>query len=448
MRKVLLLLGFLAVLPFSAFASDCSDEEDFSCSCINEDGEKSSVTDSHVTDDSSCASYCSTQGDVAYEVYCGDSLSPTNSGDIGDFLDSLTPISKEDPAVPALNVPLPTLSEEEFKNSIRVDDDGYITTNMIGLYVNAVFSYGIVLAALFGVLMLTISGFQYMTAGGDKGAVSKAKDRMQNTVFGLILLMATYCIAFLIDPRTTRFNPLTLENIKAVEYFPPEGEDIDITPNNSLTGDADVIEGDYLILGDSDMELDADALTALQEAAEDFYTTHEQQMYVTSAKRDLDKQARLFYNNCLKHGGVCSPITCNPASTAVIAKNGSRYVLTGELAGETSSDAIIAGIVSHASYGNCPHTSAVAVDVWCNDGGGSYQHDPACQQTLIETMIDHGFCRLTAEAWHFEFNSKKVSSKCLTSNTTASYTNSKGTFTPGSDCRRWDFTNNKCVTAK
>lgn len=78
----------------------------------------------------------------------------------------------------------------------------------LGDYVNLLYEYAIPLAGIFGALMFTLAGFQYMTAGGDKGAVSKAKARMTNTVIGIVLLMSVYTIAYLIDPRLTRFNEL------------------------------------------------------------------------------------------------------------------------------------------------------------------------------------------------------------------------------------------------
>lgn len=85
---------------------------------------------------------------------------------------------------------------------------GVTEVGTIGDYVNLVYKYAIPTAALFAVLMFTISGFQYMTAGGDKSAVSKAKDRMGNTAIGVVLLLSVYAVAYLIDPRLTRFNEL------------------------------------------------------------------------------------------------------------------------------------------------------------------------------------------------------------------------------------------------
>lgn len=212
---------FLTSVPAITLATDEScGESEMSCECTDSDGTAVSLNDDSITDGDLCAEACT--GKASYAFYCGTSETPLDSGMISSSSGSSPADSEaEDPTIPALNVPIPGL---DLAGSVEVDAAGNIKTNMIGLYVNAIFSYGITLAALFGVLMLMIAGFQYMTAGGDKSAVAKAKGRMQNTVFGLILLMATYTIAFLIDPRTTYFNSLTLEYIDPVKYIEESGD--------------------------------------------------------------------------------------------------------------------------------------------------------------------------------------------------------------------------------
>lgn len=114
--------------------------------------------------------------------YC--SKTPATGEEMGYCLGPLLPVT--------LNVPIMGVTE----------------ILALGEYVDLVYQYAIPLAGIFGALMFTIAGFQYMTAGGDKGAVSKAKARMTNTVTGIILLMSVYTVAYLIDPRLTRFNEL------------------------------------------------------------------------------------------------------------------------------------------------------------------------------------------------------------------------------------------------
>ncbi len=440
------LLSFFTFLPQRSFALTACEETYRRCECTSESGEK--IPMGTLDNSGACAAACGEYN--SYAFFCGDERTPVEAENISDWLRTglstvgVDAVTEQEPAIPSLNVPIPGL---DLEGSVSLDNSGYVTSNMIGLYVNAVFAYAIVLGAILGVLMLTLAGFQYMTAGGDKGAVTKAKNRMQNTVFGLILLMATYSIAFLIDPRTTRFNSLVLENISAVEYFPPEGEDdnmVDFAQRSSLTGIGAELRGKYIIASNS-FQLDPETLTALQAAAQEFHDKYNSNIVVSSAKRDLREQARLFYNNCIASGGVCNPPTCNPSNSVVLKNARGRFELAGRLVGEKNSSVIIDAIVADASFANCPHTSAIAVDLWCDDGGSKYQHNPVCQERLIQTMISKGFCRLTSEAWHFELNSKKVSRNCSTGNNSAAYTIRSRTYTPSPNCRKWDFRYHKCV---
>jgi hypothetical protein len=55
-----------------------------------------------------------------------------------------------------------------------------------------------ILLGLLGVIFLIlviISGFQWMTAGGDEGKVSTAKTRIQQAVIGLVITLAAYAIS-------------------------------------------------------------------------------------------------------------------------------------------------------------------------------------------------------------------------------------------------------------
>lgn len=224
LKHVLLALALFASFSSSALAAEesCVDTDAMDCQCTDADGSQVSLTSEEITDGTLCLEACSDSGAVSYAFFCGDLATPVDQDNISSATDSSDEDSSDssDPFIPSLNVPIPGL---DLSKSVQVNSDGYVITNMIGLYVQALFSYGITLAMLFGVLMLAIAGFQYMTAGGDKGAVAKAKGRMQNTLLGIVLLMGAYAIAFLIDPRLTWFTPLTLEVIDRVAYVNQSG---------------------------------------------------------------------------------------------------------------------------------------------------------------------------------------------------------------------------------
>lgn len=55
-----------------------------------------------------------------------------------------------------------------------------------------------VILSLLGVVLVVMiiwSGVQWMTAGGEKGDVQKAKDRLQNAIIGLVIVVAAYALA-------------------------------------------------------------------------------------------------------------------------------------------------------------------------------------------------------------------------------------------------------------
>lgn len=455
----LLLFGFLALGPLSAQAqSTCV--QDFSCFC---DFTDASTVHSEATSASQCLSACGedalffeSTGDISFGTYdfsCrdADGNAVSESGSVGSPPPELeeVPLPAEplrDPIIPILNVPIPGL---DFSGGTTYDPEtGVITSNILGLYVVAIYRYLIGAAAIIGVTLLTIAGVQYATAGGSQEKVAKAKDRVKNAIIGMVILLLVYNIAFLIDPRTVKFDSLALRSIEGVELIPPGGEDDNVRATVPLDGSTVPLEGEHIIPPNG-AALDPETLEALQAAADDFYNTYGENILITSAARSIEKQASLFYNNCIATGGTCSVPTCNPAgnSSPVINRSGGRYNLTGVLAGGGSPSVIVNTIASYGEHENCPHTSAVAIDAWCEDSG-SYQTDPACQAALAEVMTSNGFCRLTSEVWHFELNSKKVSTACSTSNSNSIYTTGSGTFSPGSNCAKWDFKYHRCVLTK
>jgi hypothetical protein len=455
------LLLTLAGLPRAVFAineATYGDDNDqcragtYGCTCLGDNGSTSTGAAAETASASTCDTWCGKMHASSYTYTCtlgnGTANTPVAQGNVGSTatttpLEESVPEEEPDFIVPNLIVKIPGF--DGFSDPTK-DATGTVEVNFIAEYINAFYGWILAAGALVAVVMMMVGGLQYVMSRGKEKYITKAKERITNAITGLVLLFAAYNIAFLIDPELVNLQPLDVQFVEGIESFPPEGEDIDIVPNTALTGDSVPIQGTH-IRASSGATIDSGVLAALQSAANTFYNATGKNVVVSSGARDLKKQAQMFYDNCLRTG-TCSPITCNPASSSVVAKSGSRYVLTGELSGVTSSSAIISAMVNNASPGNCPHTSAVALDAWCDDGGSNYRHDPVCQTQLIQSMIGAGFCRLSAEAWHFELNSKKVSSACSTSNNTAAYTIRGKLYTPPSNCQKWDFRLHTCRVEK
>lgn len=67
-------------------------------------------------------------------------------------------------------------------------DPRAIVTNVIGIISGFL--------GIIAVVIILISGFQWMTAGGDEEAVKKAQTRLVQGVIGLILILSTWSIAY------------------------------------------------------------------------------------------------------------------------------------------------------------------------------------------------------------------------------------------------------------
>ncbi len=69
----------------------------------------------------------------------------------------------------------------------------------IGTFLSGAFKLAMGFGAVAAIVMLVIGGFQYMTqdaVGGQK----EARSRIQGAIFGLILLLLSYLILFVINP--------------------------------------------------------------------------------------------------------------------------------------------------------------------------------------------------------------------------------------------------------
>lgn len=463
-----LLLGTLflgaSVFPRSVFAEkDCVDTTDIGnvyCTCY--DNAVPSVASGYSFDASSCNSECWDNGSTSWITEeCVDpnatdsDLERIDQEDVSDptmvnVLVAAPQQAEADPIIPNLNVPIPGFSG--FSTPTKSSDGKYVSVNFLAEYINAIYGWTLAAGALVAVVMMMLGGLQYVLSRGKSKYIEKAKTRITNAITGLVLLLAAYNIAFLIDPATVTLDSLQIKNVAQIEASIEEqgGEEeaSSITPNN-FPIEVVPISGDHIIVGTE--LVDKEVAAALQVAATAFYAATNESISITDGARTLTGQATEFYDNCLANGGVCDPVTCNPASADVVKKSGSKYVLVGEYANLTSASSIISAIAEHSKLSNCPHTSAVAVDAWGGPRIGQFRNDIALQQSLITAMIDAGFCRLSKEIWHFELETKKVSvSSCSQSNNTTSYIrkDTGAQVTPESTCRVWNFKKHTCAIPK
>ncbi|MFA6130953.1 MAG: hypothetical protein WC730_01685 [Patescibacteria group bacterium] len=462
MKYLFLLIVFLGLVPphisFALSESDC-DIGTETCLCYRDDGKSASnnasTFDNALTLSDSCKETCADWATLepvtSWVLQCVVDARTTTvaSGSVGEESSGYEEL--EDALTPRLGVEIPgmdpELSHSFFSNGQQIE------SNLLGRYIEAVYQWLLVAGSLCAVVLMMVGGMQWVTALGDSGKVGKAKERIVKSVFGLVILFGAYIIAFLIDPSTVTFDTLVIKYVDRTEWYPPEEESFEMTYRTGISGETANITGDHVKPWAENNYVNPDLIDPLATAGDALFEETGMDLVITSATRDKTEQAQMFYDSCLKNAnGICVPSICNIAyGTGLVTKNANGgYSLSGELADETNSSIIVSTMASQGNVANCPHTSTVAVDVWCADGSMNFEHDPACQLALAKIMIANGFCRINSEAWHFEYPaSDPVSRGCSTSGL-ESYTNSYGSFTPDvADCAKWDFkTNKKCVKEK
>ncbi len=80
-------------------------------------------------------------------------------------------------------------------DSLRTGDPVDLVQSVIVTLINLIYVVGVIIFFF----MLVIGGIQWLSSGGDKQAVANAQARIQHAVIGLVLLLAAFAIAMLIE---------------------------------------------------------------------------------------------------------------------------------------------------------------------------------------------------------------------------------------------------------
>lgn len=238
-----LLLTALSIAPMHVFAAqDCATGADIGktyCTC--DDGTTTFEVSGSSFDAASCNSACFDRGDSSWTLESCDSPDATNPGfssvdqgnvsdpDAADSASDTTATAEKqapDFLVPNLIVKIPGF--EGFTSPTTTDGGTVVSINFLAEYINAVYGWLLAAGALVAVVMMMLGGLQYVLARGKPKYIDKAKTRITNAITGVVLLLAAYNIAFLIDPRLTLFKALDVQYVPYV-FISTENTEADIT---------------------------------------------------------------------------------------------------------------------------------------------------------------------------------------------------------------------------
>lgn len=112
-------------------------------------------------------------------------------------------------AITALLTPIQVLATEQPKSSgaiqIEPPGKGFAT---IGNAIGNFFTIALVVAIILVLVMLIVGGYEWITSGGDKESVAKARNRIINALIGLVVLAVAFALAKLAG-QITGFPDIT-----------------------------------------------------------------------------------------------------------------------------------------------------------------------------------------------------------------------------------------------
>lgn len=106
---------------------------------------------------------------------------------------------------PALQITIPDLSFSDNKGL------------WIGEYIQAIYNYAIGIVGILAAIVLMFGGLLWMTAGGETGRVSEAKEWIKASLLGLVIALSSYVILQTINPDLVNFRPIEVADIKNLD---------------------------------------------------------------------------------------------------------------------------------------------------------------------------------------------------------------------------------------
>lgn len=122
----------------------------------------------------------------------------------------------------------PVFAQIEFKPQvdippgIKVGESIKVGTKTLADYIQNFYRWSVTAIAIIAVIMIMISGIQWLTAAGNAPLISQAKDRMISAIIGLILALITVPLLRLVNPALVDLEAFKIpEIIRTKESGPP-----------------------------------------------------------------------------------------------------------------------------------------------------------------------------------------------------------------------------------
>lgn len=299
---------------------------------------------------------------------------------------------KWQPIAPVLQINIPTLQPFTTAGMTKTDAEGNIYIPFIGQYIAGIYKWAVGIAALIAVVFVIMGGFIYMTAGGNAQRAQEGKDRITSALFGLLLLLGSYALLYIINPDLVNFKSLKIKVIERIEV------------DSEITSDYDT------------------------EGAQTYSPTEVKNLVY------IPDHSALIFTGCPKEKRFCTQQCVNALLKAADKIQQSGYhILLRSCYRSVEEQVKLKGNpmgcqcknYNPVDCSNCPHVSGYAIDITCKEEPVSWEEMKAagkackgkaeckgsdkmtrsgykCQNILAQAMREAGMCKLYFEDWHFQ----------------------------------------------
>ena len=135
---------------------------------------------------------------------------------------------------PILNVEIPNLKfTDAFIGTCSSGGEGQcIKSSFLAQYINAIYLWMIGAGITIAIVMIMISGLQYVLGAGGGEAAKSAKKRMGDAVIGLVLLLSITLILNTINPQLSILKMVEVQNVELVD-LPEMTEEMQVVEDES-----------------------------------------------------------------------------------------------------------------------------------------------------------------------------------------------------------------------
>jgi len=111
----------------------------------------------------------------------------------------------------------PQIAKAEIKFLPQVNIPGFKETEIkektLAYYISSFYKWSVTTVAILAVIMIMISGLQWIFSAGNPPAIAKAKDQMMSAILGLILVLICIPLLKMINPALVRLSSLNIPTI-------------------------------------------------------------------------------------------------------------------------------------------------------------------------------------------------------------------------------------------